>query len=215
MTDDTIRADGFHAAPGVDAWRVLFGGAYAHWRTASLAEGVALLEAIADAVADLDRRPDVDVRPRDVVVRTMRPDGRLDAVDVAIAQRVSTAADGLGLEADPSTLQVMNIGVAIGPDADVSPFLNAAFGYVDFEGDCVDPYRRGIGFAFQPLDRTGRGRTHVDVSVPAEVAEARVAAMLAAGGRMADDSHAPDWWTLASPDNHGIDIAAWPDVKGP
>ena len=33
-------------------------------------------------------------------------------------------------------------------------------------------------------------------------------AMLAAGGRLAGRSSAPDWWTLASPDNHGIDIAA-------
>ena len=31
---------------------------------------------------------------------------------------------------------------------------------------------------------------------------------------LADDSHAPHWWTLASPENHGVDIAAWPDVEG-
>lgn len=29
---------------------------------------------------------------------------------------------------------------------------------------------------------------------------------------MADESYAPAWWTLASPDNHGIDIAAWTDT---
>jgi 4a-hydroxytetrahydrobiopterin dehydratase len=49
--------------------------------------------------------------------------------------------------------------------------------------------------------------------VPAEQAEDRVAAALAAGGRLADDTHAPHWWTLASPENHGVDIAAWPDVE--
>jgi hypothetical protein len=67
--------------------------------------------------------------------------------------------------------------------------------------------------SFQNLKspKQGRGRLHIDVSVPAEEAEARVAAALAAGGRLADDSHAPNWWTLASPENHGIDIAAWPD----
>ena len=41
----------------------------------------------------------------------------------------------------------------------------------------------------------------------------RVAAALAAGGRLADVSHVPNWWTLASPDNHGVDIAAWPDFE--
>ena len=49
--------------------------------------------------------------------------------------------------------------------------------------------------------------------MPAEQAEARVAAALAAGGRLADDSHVPNWWTLASPENHGVDIAAWPDFE--
>jgi len=23
----------------------------------------------------------------------------------------------------------------------------------------------------------------------------------------------PHWWTLASPGNHGVDIAAWPDFE--
>ena len=69
--------------------------------------------------------------------------------------------------------------------------------------------------SFQPLNppKPGRGRIHIDVSVPADQAEGRVAAALAAGGRLADDSHAPNWWTLASPENHGVDIAAWPDFE--
>jgi 4a-hydroxytetrahydrobiopterin dehydratase len=49
--------------------------------------------------------------------------------------------------------------------------------------------------------------------VPADQAEARVAAALEAGGRLADGSHAPHWWTLASPENHKVDIAAWPDFE--
>jgi hypothetical protein len=49
------------------------------------------------------------------------------------------------------------------------------------------------------------------VSIPRDQVDARVAATLAKGGRLADDSHVPAWWTLASPDNHGIDLAAWTD----
>jgi hypothetical protein len=30
---------------------------------------------------------------------------------------------------------------------------------------------------------------------------------------LADETHAPHWWTLASPENHGVDIAAWPDFE--
>ncbi len=74
-------------------------------------------------------------------------------------------------------------------------------------------HRRNPHVSFQRLrpPKPGRGRTHIDVSVPADQAEARVAAALAAGGRLADATHAPHWWTLASPENHGVDIAAWPD----
>lgn len=30
---------------------------------------------------------------------------------------------------------------------------------------------------------------------------------------LADETHAPHWWTLASAENHGVDIAAWPDFE--
>ena len=74
--------------------------------------------------------------------------------------------------------------------------------------------RRGPQLSFQPIDRGSWGRTHIDVSGPATYAQARVDAALAAGGRLVDDSHAPAWWTLALPDNHGIDIASWTDTHG-
>ena len=210
---DTLSPPEFHALPGVDAWRVLFTGAHAHWRTASLAEGAAFVAAIAAAVEDLPRPPDVDLRPRGVTVRTAGVDFALDAVDVAIAQRVSAAAHERGLADDPSVLQVVNINVARHADVDVRPFWNAALGYEDlWDSDAIDPVGRGPQLAFNDIERPGRGRTHLDVSVPAEQGERRVAAALAAGGRLADHREGM-WWTLASPDNHGVDIAIWPDAR--
>ena len=55
--------------------------------------------------------------------------------------------------------------------------------------------------------RPQRNRVHVDVFVPNDVAEARVAAALAAGGRLVDDSHVPDWWTLADAEGNEVDVA--------
>jgi 4a-hydroxytetrahydrobiopterin dehydratase len=46
----------------------------------------------------------------------------------------------------------------------------------------------------------------VTVSVPAEQAEARVAAALAAGGRMVRDL-GPDYWTLADRAGNEADVA--------
>jgi 4a-hydroxytetrahydrobiopterin dehydratase len=52
---------------------------------------------------------------------------------------------------------------------------------------------------------------HVDVSVAREQAEQRLAAALAAGGRIVDDSDAPSAWILADRSGNRVCIAAWPD----
>jgi 4a-hydroxytetrahydrobiopterin dehydratase len=53
----------------------------------------------------------------------------------------------------------------------------------------------------------GGGAIHVGVWVPPDQAEARVAAALAAGGRMVRDQFAPSWWTLADAAGNEADIA--------
>lgn len=53
----------------------------------------------------------------------------------------------------------------------------------------------------------GGGAIHVAVFVPYEQAEARIAAALAAGGRMVRDQFAPMWWTLADAAGNEADIA--------
>jgi 4a-hydroxytetrahydrobiopterin dehydratase len=217
MSDDRTTARAFHAADGVRDWRVLYWGAHAFFRTASFAEGARFVAAIADVAAAVGHDPDVDLRPEGVTVRTFtRKDGALSAIDVELARRISEAAGELGLLPDPSQVQAVGIAVAQDTDADVRPFWAAAFGY-EYLGaeDAIDRIRRGPHLWFHELEppAPGRGRVHLDVSVPADQAESRVAAALAAGGRIADDSHAPKWWTLASPDNHGVDIAAWPDTE--
>lgn len=56
-----------------------------------------------------------------------------------------------------------------------------------------------------------RHAMHVDVSVAREHAEARLAAALAAGGRIVDESEAPAVWILADRAGNKVCIAAWPD----
>ena len=58
----------------------------------------------------------------------------------------------------------------------------------------------------QRLDIHG-GAIHVAIWVPYEQAQARIAAALAAGGRMVRDEFAPSWWTLADPAGNEADIA--------
>lgn len=218
MSEKRTTARAFHDAAGVEDWRVLFSGAHAYFRVRSFAEGARFLAAIADVAEAVGHFPDVDVRPEGVTVRTASGEyGALSPRDVELARGISAEARKLGLEADPSQVQVVAIAVAQDADSDVGPFWAAALGYRSLgpNEDVIDRHRRNPQVSFQGLKppRPGRGRTHIDVSVPADQAEARVAAALEAGGRLADASHAPNWWTLASPENHKVDIAAWPDFE--
>ena len=217
MNEKRVTAEAFHAAGGVEDWRVLYGGALAHFRTASFAEAARLVAAIADEAERVGHFPDVDVRSEGVTVKTFtEPIGALSSVDITLARRISEVAAGMGLESDPSRLTMVNLAVAHDPGTPVREFWAAALGYEEVDGDAMDQNRRNPSAAFHPFQtpKPGRGRLHIDVSVPADEAERRVEAALAAGGRLVEEhSQPPLWWTLRSPDNHGIDIAAWPDFE--
>src|SRR5262245_52345804 len=218
MSEKRTTARAFHEAGGVEDWRVLFSGALAYFNVGSFAEAARFVAAIAEGAEVVGHFPDVDMRPEGGTVPTASGQYRAPSRrDGEPAPRVSEEARKLGLEPDPSQVQVVGIAVAQDADVDVGPFWAAALGYRHLgpKEDVVDRHRRNPYFSFQGLrpPRPGRGRTHIDVSVPADQAEARVAAALEAGGRLADGTHAPNWWTLASPENHKVDIAAWPDFE--
>jgi 4a-hydroxytetrahydrobiopterin dehydratase len=59
--------------------------------------------------------------------------------------------------------------------------------------------------------RPQRNRIHVDLYLPQDQAEARIAAAIETGGRIVNDAHAPLWWTLADPEGNEVDVAPWPD----
>jgi len=204
-----ITAQQFHDADGVDDWRVVFEGACAHFRTGTFASGVALVDAIGRVTEG--RHPAVDLRPDSVTVRLGAGEGGITDDDLALAVRISTAARELGVPADPSAIQTVQIAIdaMVGPD--VMPFWRAVLGYRELgEEDLVDPHGRGPSLWFQVMDapRSQRNRIHVDVSVPHDQAEARVAAALAAGGRLVS-AHAPQYWTLADSEGNEVDVATW------
>jgi 4a-hydroxytetrahydrobiopterin dehydratase len=203
----------FHEADGVEDWRVLFSGACAHFPTGSFATGVALVEAIGRLADAANHHPDVDLRYGGVTVRLMthEVDG-LSGRDVELARRISAAARELGVPADPSAVQDVQVSIdaLVGPE--VLPFWRAVLGYQEVgEEDLIDPHGRGPSFWFQEMDapRPQRNRIHVDVSVPHDQAEARVAAAIAAGGHLVTDDHAPSWWVLADAEGNEVCVASW------
>ena len=203
---EQITAGKFHAAGGVGDWRSLYHLVAAHFRTGSLAESSTLVAEISRlAGGDAEQYLNLDLRPAGVTVTLGRR-------DVALARRISAAAAELGLAADPAAVQVVNVTLDALVGAEVLPFWRAVLGYRQLGDDYLfDPARRGPGFGLQQLDaaRPQRNRMHLDVAVPHDQAAARVAAALAAGGRLVSDEHAPKWWTLADAEGNEVCVATW------
>lgn len=200
----------FHDAAGVRDWRMLAPSVAAHFRTERFAVGVALVDAIG-ALGDV--APDVDLRSGGVTVRLVGDiENGLRAEFVDAARRISAAARELGAVADPGLVQEVQLTIDAIDVPAARAFWRAVLDYREAgEEDLIDPRGSGPSIWFQQLDspRPERNTMHVDVFVPHDEAEARVAAALAAGGRLVFDGQAPASWTLADPEGNEVDVATW------
>jgi 4a-hydroxytetrahydrobiopterin dehydratase len=208
----------FHRSEGVEEWRVLAEGACSFFRTDSFATSVRLVEAMGTLPALAHNPPDLDVRADGVTVRLITIADNwfgLSTRDVERARQISKVARDLGLSGDPSSVQSVLIIPGASSVPQVMPFWRAVMGYEPRpdspDEDLVDPRGRGPAFWFEkmlePRSHGGGGAIHIVVWVPPEQAEARIAAAIAAGGRMVRDQHAPAWWTLADPAGNEVDVA--------
>jgi 4a-hydroxytetrahydrobiopterin dehydratase len=214
---DRISPEQFRESEGVEDWRVLGDGACAYFRTGSFATGARLVQAISELPGADNHHPDVDLRRDGVTVRliTITDDyWGMSRRDVELAQEISGVARQLHLTADPSAVQSLLVIPGATATAEVFPFWRAALGYEPRrdspDEDLVDPRGRGPSFWFEQMQEPrpdGGGAIHVAIWVPYEEAEARIAAALAAGGRMVRDEFAPSWWTLADSAGNEADIA--------
>lgn len=211
-----LTAQQFQDSDGVEDWRVLFDGASAYFRTGSFATGVHLVHEIGRLADAADHHPDVDLRYGGLTVRLVTHEtGGITNRDLALARQISAAARLLGVAADTGAIQTVQLAIDAVDASRVIAFWQAILGY-DAQGshDLVDPGGRGPAIWFQEAEqtrssRTERNRVHVDVSVPHDQAQARIAAAVAAGGRVVSDRHAPSWWTLADPEGNEVDVATW------
>ena len=104
--------------------------------------------------------------------------------------------------------------IAAKADAVDVGFWRAVLGYTPMADDnAVDPLGHGSTVWMQELDgaKPLRHAMHVDVSVAREHAEERLATALAAGGRIVDESGAPEWLDPRDRAGNHVCIAAWPD----
>ena len=208
VTPEAIAAD-----ETLGDWRVLVRTLQAEFVAGSFSDGATLLAAFAAAADAADHHPDLGLRYPGrvrVVLSTHAINGLSDA-DVALARTLSGLAADHGASAEPLMPERLEICIDT-LDADrIRPFWAAVLGYREKEGELLDPAGVGPALWFQQMDeaRTDRDRFHLDIVVAHDKADERVAAALAAGGRLVTDDFARAWWVLADADGNEACVCTW------
>ena len=185
---------GFLAAEDVGDWVVLHGGAMAVFRVPSLVEAVRLAEAVAQVSGFEGAGVLMTIADDQLTVRLTRDIWQLEQRHVHLARAVSAVARAHGAVVDRTRAQEVSLAIAAQPDTVDVGFWRAVLGYAGVADDnAVDPLGHGSTVWMQDLDpaKPLRHAMHVDVSVAREQVEERLAAALAAGGRIVDDWNSP------------------------
>jgi 4a-hydroxytetrahydrobiopterin dehydratase len=218
----TVSADEFASRTDLPDWRYLLSRLEATFLAGSFHAGAALVAAIAEAADAADHHPDLDLRypgRLHAALTTHAAGGVVTERDIALASTISRLAAEAGATSQPVVAQSLEVAIDAMDIAAVRPFWKAVLGYVDEPastdvlGAICDPARIGPPFWFQQMDqpRTERNRIHIDVTVSHDAARERIAAAVAAGGRVVDDSHARAFWVLADVEGNEACICTWQD----
>lgn len=206
-TKTTLTADEVLAADLAD-WRQLLDALHARFRTGDFAVGLEFVAAVGAAAERHDHHPDVDLRYGHVDVRlTSHDSGGITSRDVELAREISVIAGTIGPEPTPDAVQTIELALDTADAAAIRPFWAAVLGRDPEEGrgdELIDVGGVLANLWFQETSEheTPRQRFHVDVIVPHDQAEARVATAIAAGGTLVDDGAARSFWVLADADGN-------------
>ncbi len=217
---DLVPGDPLGDSEATSDWQAVF-GAVACYRTTSPTQQRDLVLASAAIAEEAGFPLVIDVRPGLVVFDSGKDqweaDGHgleLDFTDVAA--NVQSIARELGATADPGLARFTQLFLDAADVDAVRAFWVSALGYAhdrrDGVTDIVDPRRLNPVLVFQPLDasdserRRQRNRIHFELAVPADLTPTRVAAILAAGGQLLEES--PHRWRIADPEHNELVIVA-------
>lgn len=194
---------------GLDDWSALAQGLHAHFEIADFPAGAAFVSAVADAAESAGHHPDLTLRygAVDIFLATHEEGLWVTSKDVDLARTISAIARDHGLTPAPGAVVQVELGLDTAAGERLGPFWSAVLtGAPDnlVGNTVIDPSGLAPNVWFQTTDEHAepRQRWHLDVWVPPEVADARIAAAVAAGGVVVDASEAPSFTVLADPDGN-------------
>lgn len=202
-------------------WRKLAQGLHARYVVDDFSTGARFIAAVGEAGDEAGHHPSVSMGTGYIDLKLItddaiyRDDDGTEHVvawptqqDVDLARRITEIAASHGLAADPASVSQFELGIDTPNAAVIAPVWAALLTGNPSSGDEVrDATGRvpNLWFGSADVDEAPRQRFHVEVYVAPEVAEQRIAAAVAAGGTVVDDSNAPSLTVIADQDgNTGI-----------
>lgn len=216
------------AQAGLSDWRKLAQGLHARYLVGDFGSGARFVTAVGEAGDRLGHHPIVSLSNDHVDLKLVSDDAIyrddegtehtvqwVTQADVDLARAITDIAAAQHLRADPAAVSHIELGLDTADSTRIAPVWVALMtGNAEDQG-------RGTPGGDEIRDASGRvpnlwfgdadeaepqgQRFHVEVYVAPEVAQERIAAALAAGGTVADDSNAPMLTVIADQDgNRGV-----------
>jgi 4a-hydroxytetrahydrobiopterin dehydratase len=223
---DMLKSEQIAEADLTD-WRKLAQGLHARYLVGDFGAAARFVTAVGEAGDVLGHHPRVSIGNGYVDLKLVSDDaiyrddeGTEHVVewvtqqDVDLARRITEIAAGHKVDADPASVSVIELGLDTARSATIAPVwaaLLAGHPGAQGRGTPGDEIRDATGrvpnlwFGDADEHRAAGQRFHVEVYVAPEVAEQRIAAVVAAGGTIVDDGDAPSLTVIADQDgNRGV-----------
>jgi 4a-hydroxytetrahydrobiopterin dehydratase len=210
---ETVSLQEIKAAELLD-WRKLSQALHARFGVKDLGQAAELV----DQVSRLETRSEqllefsIPTGAVEVKVCTRRDGLWVTAPDLDLAVAISAIARDMGLEAQPDQLLQIEFALDVDDEDAILDFWSVAVAgstAARVHDAVFDPAGHEPALRVQPPERLGRGqRWHMDIWVAPELADARIAALVRAGGTVVHDGDAPFWTTVADPEGNRVCISS-------
>jgi 4a-hydroxytetrahydrobiopterin dehydratase len=196
---------------GLVDWRKLAQALHTRYSVPDYIVAAAFVAAVAQAAEAGGHHPEVKLAHGviDVSVCTREDGVWVTQNDIDMARRISEIARQSGLQPEPTAVTQIEIALDTAHEDSVAPFWSVLLtGSRDNKiyDSIFDPTGRVPGLWFQGTEEhePPRQRWHFDLWLAPEMADERIAAAVAAGGSIVDDSGAPSFTVLADPDGNRV-----------